>query len=91
MKERPMKKTTSIAFSCALLAACGGGGGGTFSATPAPPAVPGSDVPVAATQDPVAAYQFVASVAATSSDSADPINVGDATLATSDTDEPMPL
>jgi hypothetical protein len=84
-----MKTLSSIAISAALLTACGGGSDGTVPA-PAPAPVSGSDVPASATQDPNAAYQFVASLAATSSESADPITVGDATLATSETDEPAP-
>jgi len=88
-----MKKTwPMIASGAALLAACGGGGGGSEAMAPAPPpTVAGTDVPVSATQDPKAAFDFVASVAATKSENTDPLIVGDATLATTDTDEPQPL
>jgi len=73
----------------ALLSACGGGGGGD-SAVPVDPPVAGSDVPLSATTSSAAALAFVRTVAATSDNTATPITVGDATLATSDTDEPDP-
>jgi hypothetical protein len=85
-----MKALPLIGVCAVLVTACGGGGGGM----PAPPpvtTVSGSDIPVSATQDPKAAYDFVASVAASSSDSSEPLVAGDATLATSETDEPQPL
>ena len=82
-----MKHWTMTAFGVLLVAACGGGD--DRGARPPPEAgAPGSDVPVSATQDPNAAYEFVASLAAGTSDTADPIVVGDATLATTETDEP---
>lgn len=73
-----------------LLAACGGGGD-----DPAAPVgvvlVPGTDVPVAATTDFQAATDFVLSiVAGGGSETADPLVVGDVTLATSETADPDP-
>lgn len=88
------KHLSLIAFGTALLAACGGGGGGDLHGSDmrAPPTnFAGSDVPIAATKDANAAFEFVASVAANKSDTADPLVVGDATLATTDTDEPKSL
>lgn len=84
-----MKTLPMIAVACAFVAACGGGGGGP--ASPPVANAPGSEVPLSATQDPAAAYSFVASIAATGSESAEPLVVGDAQLATSETDEPQPL
>jgi hypothetical protein len=86
-----MKTLCTITASAALLAACGGSGGGAVLPTGGPANAPGSDVPLAATQNPDAAFDFVASVAAMSSDSSEPLAVGDATLATTDTDDPKPL
>lgn len=87
-----MKTLTMITVSAALLAACGGGDGDGAPMTPTGPTnVSGTDVPVSATQSPDAAFDFVSQTAATKSDSADPIVVGDATLATTETDEPKPL
>jgi len=85
-----MKCWIAIAAGALLLAACGGGDGDVGMAPPVNKA-PGTDVPVSATQDPNAAYEFVASLAASSSETADPLVVGDAMLATTDTDEPKPL
>lgn len=67
-----------------LLAACGGGGG-----SPAPdPLVSGTDIPVAATTSSTAAFSFVNGVASAPDNTGEPLTVGDATLATSETDEP---
>jgi hypothetical protein len=70
------------------LVACGGDG----VATVAPNGnVAGTDVPLAATVDSQAAVDFIASIVnAGGSETADPLIVGDVTLATSDTDEPDP-
>jgi hypothetical protein len=83
-----LRAAAGAALGAALLAACGGGGGGD---APAPaPAPVASEVPPSAQQSSSGAFQFVASVAATKNDSAEPLVVGDATLATSETDEPDP-
>lgn len=93
-----MRKTMQIAAllgaSSVLLASCGGGGGEVLSPAPAPAPAPagptlvsGTDVPVAATQDAAAAFDFVAGVAATQGDRAEPLVLGDASLATSETVE----
>ena len=66
-----------------LLAACGGGGG---SAADAP--VTGTDVPVKATSLASEATAFVQTTLGTTSESAEPLLLGDVTLATSETDEP---
>lgn len=70
-----------------LLASCGGGGGGGI-ATPADPLVPGSEVPQSATTSADGAFAFVSGVAASTDDTAEPLVVGDAELATTDTEEP---
>jgi hypothetical protein len=82
-------KTASLGLFAAalLLAACGGGGGGEPSAG-IDPARPGTDVPSSASATSAGAMAFAKSVAASSTDSAEPITVGDAVLASSDTDEP---
>lgn len=69
-----------------LLAGCGGGGGaGPVAAVDA-----GPGVPAAASTNSAAALAFVRSVAASSDGRAEPIALGDAVLATSETDEPEP-
>jgi hypothetical protein len=82
-----------LAVAGLLLAACGGGGGGGgFGRITAPPAtVGGSDVPVSATTSADGAFSFAADVAATQDDTAEPLLLGDAVLATSETDEPKAL
>jgi hypothetical protein len=82
----PLRAALAVAAGALLLAACGGGGGGTPVATDPP--VAGSDVPASATSSSVGAVAFAKTVAASSDNTAAPITLGDATLATSDTDEP---
>jgi hypothetical protein len=82
---------TAIAAAGLLLAACGGGGDGSGASPAAPTFVGGTDVPVSATLSADGAYAFVAQVAATRDDGAEPLLVGDATLANSETDEPRPV
>jgi hypothetical protein len=95
-KEPTMKQMTSartwigVAVGALLLAACGGGSGDGGSAMPPPSADRGTDIPLEATTSAAAAVAFVKTVAATSAAGTEPIRVGDATLATSDVDEPDP-
>jgi hypothetical protein len=84
----PLRAALAAAAGAVLLAACGGGGGGAPVATDPP--VAGTDVPASATSSSAGALAFVRSVAAASDNTAAPITVGDAVLATSDTDEPDP-
>lgn len=69
------------------LVACGGDGvGSAFGSL-----VAGTDVPVSATVDSQAATDFVASIVnAGGSETADPLIIGDVTLASSETAEPDP-
>jgi hypothetical protein len=99
-KEQTMRAIASLRTSfrafpaltaaALLLAACGGGGGGGGTPPPTDPPVAGTDVPTSATSSSAGAVAFVRSVAASSDNTAAPITVGDATLATSETDEPDP-
>jgi hypothetical protein len=97
-------RLASLCFACAvLLAGCGGGGdgggsgGGGGGGGPAPATfdsdpnmMSGTDVPLSATTSSAGAMEFVKRLAATSANKAEPIRVGDAVLATSNTDEPDP-
>ena len=87
-------KHTRVALSLAggalLLAACGGGGGGGGMPVATDPPVAGSDVPLSATTSSAGALAYVKSLAASSDNTATPVTVGEAVLATSDTDEPDP-
>lgn len=84
-----MRGVVGLAAAALLLSACGGGGDGGLPAVP-DPLVGGTDVPASATSSSTAAVAFVRSLAAGRDESAVPINVGNAVLATSDTDEPEP-
>lgn len=75
----------ALGAGAALLAACGGGGG---SGAPVDPVASGTDIPVSATTSSAGAFTFVNGVASTTDNTAEPLVVGDATLATSETDEP---
>jgi hypothetical protein len=94
-KEQAMKLMTSprtwigMAVGALLLAACGGGSGDGGSAMP-PAADRGTDIPLEATTSSAAAVAFVKTVTASSDNTSEPIRIGDATLATSDADEPDP-
>ena len=82
------RTTLSLAAGALMLAACGGGGNAEM--TVGDPLVSGTDVPASATTSSAAALAFVKTLAATSDNGAEPIRVGDVTLATSATDEPDP-
>jgi uncharacterized lipoprotein YajG len=91
-----MKHSTSraalglIALSASLfLMACGSGNNTSASAPPGVALVPGTDVPVSATQSDQAAFDFVASVVAKGeADTDTPLILGDAVLAVSEIAEP---
>lgn len=96
-------RTLSLAVvAAATLAACGGGGGGGFvgggggagdnAGTPAAPTVAlqsGSAVPESAAGSVTGVVAFLLSLV--TSDTAEPVTVGNATLATSETAEPEPV
>jgi ABC-type glycerol-3-phosphate transport system substrate-binding protein len=85
MKSLVKNRIWALGAGAAMLAACGGGGG---SSAPVDPVVSGTDIPVSATTSAAGAFTFVNSVASASDNTAEPLVVGDATLATSETDEP---
>lgn len=68
------------------LTACGGGGGG--GGTGGGGAVSGSDVPSSALQSSDGLVAFLKQLIAGTSDTTEPIALGDVTLPTSDTTEP---
>jgi hypothetical protein len=77
-----------IAVATAMLAtACGGGNGDSAQVNTDPP-LAGTEVPVSATTSSAGAMAFMKNLAARSDNTATPIVVGDAVLATSDTDDP---
>ena len=89
MKTLHFKRShLSMVAGALLLAACGGGGGGGGVADPV---VAGTDIPQSAQTSSDGAFTFVNSVASATSETSDPLVVGDATLATSETDEPAAI
>lgn len=79
----------AIAFSTALvLVACGGGGS---DAAPVDGLLAGTDIPASASASSDGATAFVASLVTAPVDSAEPITVGDAVLASSDSAEPADI
>ena len=81
----------AIAASTALvLVACGGGGGGG-AAVPGDALISGTDIPASAAASSDGARAFVASLVAAPTDAAEPLTVGDAVLASSDSAEPADL
>ena len=81
----------AIAASTALvLVACGGGGGGG-DAVPGDALISGTDIPASAAASSDGARAFVASLVAAPTDAAEPLTLGDAVLASSDSAEPAEL
>ncbi len=100
LRKLPVAAALAAVATALVLTACGGGSGGgnaggndNNGGTPpgGPPVTGGSDVPVSAQQSAVGAFNFVAATAATKSETDEPLRVGDANLATSDSDDPQPL
>lgn len=71
-----------------LLTACGGGSNDYVATTPT---VTGTDVPVAATTSSAAVVTFAQDQQAKTSESSDPLVLGNAMLAVDDTAEPAPV
>ena len=85
MKLNLLKSSLLFATSAVLLSACGGG---SSSTTAAVALVAGTDVPVTATETTAGVVSFANLSAASSDDTGEPLAVGEAALASSDTDEP---
>ena len=79
----------SVSLAVGLLTACGGGSNDYASNTP--PTVAGTDVPVAATTSASSAVSFAQDQLTKTSESSDPLVLGDAMLAVDDTTEPAPV
>lgn len=85
-----MKVLASTCLMLGLLTACGGGGSGNgYVATT--PYVSGTDVPVAATTSAIEVVSFAKDQQSKTSESSDPLVLGNAMLAVDDTAEPAPV
>ena len=82
-----LKWMSSATLALGLLAGCGGGGDGA----PVTQYVPGSEVPVGAEARVDEVISFTKAQIADTSDSRDPVLLGDAVLATSESDEPVDI
>lgn len=79
----------TVVGTATLLAACGGGGGST---TPAGPTlVMGTDVPVTVEQSATGVVDFAKTQLAATSESSDPLVLGEAKLAVDDSAEPAEI
>ena len=83
-----VKQCLTALGTVALLAACGGGGGSTATTTPGTGLVAGTDLPSSVEQSTQGVIDFAKTQLAATSDTTEPLVVGDAKLAVDDTAEP---
>ena len=88
--RRAARLAGAVLTGAALITACGGGTD-TVPAVPTIPVVTGTDLPVSATTSAAGAFAFVNTLAGVADNTAEPLTVGSAMLATSETDEPTAL
>ena len=88
-----LQGAAALALTVLALAGCGGGGGGGGGADPAGPgaATAGSQVPGSAQQSVGGLMAFLMEQIAQSSDTAEPVVLGNAVLPTADTSSPEPM
>lgn len=96
MPTKQLKLMVLSLLSAGLLSACGGGGDDPVVVAPPPPPAPtnvtGTDVPIAATQMVNELMSFAKQQQTATSDSSDPLVLGDATaLAIDDNAEPADI
>ena len=83
------KSAAALLGAIFLMSGCGGGDGGGGSDAPPPiPLFSDSEVPLPATQSAAGATSFVGQQLAATSDSTEPVVLGNAVLATDDSAEP---
>ena len=84
------KSLVALAVAAAV-SACGSGGGGGGGGGAAPPPVATTDVPASAQQSVSGLIAFMNGLIASTSETSEPILVGDAVLPVDDTAEPTPI
>ena len=94
MHKTLMKKAQWLAAAVGtvtLLAACGGGGGNEPVAPVGPSLVVGTDVPVTVEQSATGVVDFAKTQLAATSETSEPLVLGNAMLATDDASEPAAI
>ena len=94
MRKTLMKKARWLAAAVGtvtLLAACGGGGGNDPVAPVGPSLVVGTDVPVTVEQSATGVIDFAKTQLAATSETSEPLVLGNAMLATDDSAEPADI
>ncbi|MES2948111.1 MAG: hypothetical protein V4858_06155 [Pseudomonadota bacterium] len=91
--QKTLMKTRWLAVvgGASLLAACGGGGGNSTTQAPGPTLVVGTDVPVAVEQSAKGVIDFAQTQLVATSESSEPLVLGDAKLSTDDAAEPADI
>lgn len=95
MKKTSLRSALAVLAASALLAACGGGGGGGLECCIAPPGNGGngngSELPGSALQSVEGLVAYVKDLIANgTNETGEPVALGNVTLPTSDTSEPLP-
>jgi hypothetical protein len=90
MLRMKLQGATALAFMVLALAGCGGGGNGGEPATTGATGS-GSQVPASAQQSVGGLMAFLMELIAETSDTTEPVVLGDATLPTDDTSAPQPV
>lgn len=93
MKHFPWRAAAAVLAGSLTLAACGGGGGGFGRGGDSPPGTPGpaSEVPASAQQSVAGLIAYLKELIAASSDTSEPVVLGNAALPVDDTAEPAPV
>ncbi len=81
----------AVVGAASLLAACGGSGGNAVTTAPGSTQVAGTDLPVAVEQSAKGVIDFAKTQLAATSESSEPVLLGEAKLATDDTAEPSDI
>lgn len=83
-----VKQCLTALGTLALLTACGGGGGSTATTPTTPNLVAGTDLPTSVEQSAKGVVDFAKTQLTATSETSEPLVVGDAKLAVDDTAEP---
>lgn len=91
MKNLSLAGTALLTLAAIGLSGCGGGGGGDGGTASGGGFVAGTEVPVAAEQNVGDVIAFAKRQIAATSESSEPVSIGNAKLATSESDDPADI